>query len=209
MKTLTPEKICGVNTMIKPHFELMAAYNALMNQKICDRISALSNDELWANKKAFFGSILGTLNHLMVGDLIWLGRLNQHPSYPAGFEALTSLKDFPAPATLNQILYDDKQRFSASRHALDQMIISFIAETDESDYLKNLTYQNTKNKTFSKPFSMLLQHFFNHQTHHRGQITTLLSQMDMDIGETDLLMLIPDVDDDTFIGSISPSFSKT
>ena len=74
------------------------------------------------------------------------------------------------------------------------MIIRFIAETNESDYLKNLTYQNTKNKTFSKPFSMLLQHFFNHQTHHRGQVTTLLSQMDMDIGETDLLMLIPNVD---------------
>ena len=125
--------------MIKPHFELMATYNALMNQKIYDSISALSNDELWKNKKAFFGSVLGTLNHLMVGDLIWLGRLNQHPSYPSGFGALTSLKDFPAPATLNQILYDDKRHFSASRHTLDQMIIRFIAEADERDYLQTLT----------------------------------------------------------------------
>ena len=74
------------------------------------------------------------------------------------------------------------------------MIIGFIAETDERDYLENLTYQNTKNKTFSKSFSMLLQHFFNHQTHHRGQVTTLLSQMNINIGETDLLMLIPDVE---------------
>ena len=180
--------------MIKPHFELMAAYNALMNQKICDRISTVPNDTLWEDKKAFFGSVLGTLNHLMVGDLIWLSRLNQHPSYPSGFGALTLLKDFPAPAKLNQILYDDKQRFSANRHALDQIIIRFIAETDERDYLKTLTYQNTKSKTFSKPFPMLLQHFFNHQTHHRGQVTTLLSQMDIDIGETDLLMLIPDVE---------------
>ena len=180
--------------MIKPHFELMAAYNALMNQKICDRISAAPDDALWDDKKAFFGSVLGTLNHIMVGDLIWLSRLNQHPSYPSGFEALISLKDFPSPATLNQILYDDKRHFSASRHTLDQMIISFIEETDERDYLQTLTYRNTKNKTFSKSFSMLLQHFFNHQTHHRGQVTTLLSQMNMDIGETDLLMLIPDVE---------------
>ena len=114
----------------------MAAYNALMNQKICDSIFAVSDDMLWENKKAFFGSVLGTLNHIMVGDLIWLSRLNQHPSYPSGFEALTSLKKFPAPTTLNQILYDDKQDFSANRQSLDQMIIRFIEESDESDYLK-------------------------------------------------------------------------
>lgn len=87
---------------------------------------------------------------------------------------MTSLKDFPAPTALHQILYDDKHDFSANRKNLDQMIISFIAETDERDYLQTLTYRNTKNKTFSKPFSMLLQHFFNHQTHHRGQVTTFI-----------------------------------
>lgn len=62
--------------MIKPNFELMAEYNALMNQKFCDSISTISNDILWQDQKAFFGSILGTLNHLMVGDLIWLNRFN-------------------------------------------------------------------------------------------------------------------------------------
>lgn len=104
----------------------------------------------------------------------WVSRLNKHLSYPSGFEALTSLKDFPAPATLNQILYDDKQDFSANRQNLDQMIIRFIEESDESDYLKNLSYRNTKNKIFSKYFWMLLQNFFNHQTHHRGQVTTFI-----------------------------------
>lgn len=58
----------------------------------------------------------------------------------------------------------------------------------------NLSYRNTNNDTFNKSFSMLLQHFFNHQTHHRGQVTTLLAQIGIDIGETDLLMLIPSVD---------------
>ena len=180
--------------MLKPHFELMAAYNALMNQKICEHISAVPDDALWDDKKAFFGSVLGTLNHIMVGDLIWLSRLNQHPNHPSGFAALARLTDFPTPTTLHHILYNDQQRFTASRYDLDQMIIGFIAETDERDYLENLTYQNTKNRTFSKSFSMLLQHFFNHQTHHRGQVTTLLSQMNINIGETDLLMLIPDVE---------------
>lgn len=181
--------------MIKPNFEIMASYNALMNKKICDSISTTSNNILWENKKAFFGSILGTLNHLMVGDLIWLNRFNQHPSYPTGFKALEPLKDFPLPTKLTQILYDDKHGFSRNRQALDQIIIQFIEESDESDYSMNLSYRNTNNDTFNKSFSMLLQHLFNHQTHHRGQVTTLLAQIGIDVGETDLLMLIPNVDD--------------
>lgn len=180
--------------MIKPNFEIMASYNALMNQKICDSISTTSNTILWENKKAFFGSILGTLNHLMVGDLIWLNRFNQHPNYPMGFKALELLKDFPLPTKLTQTLYDKRQSFSRNREALDQMIIEFVGELDESDYLRSLSYRNTNNDTFNKSFSMLLQHLFNHQTHHRGQVTTLLAQIGIDIGETDLLMLIPNVD---------------
>lgn len=180
--------------MIKPNFEIMASYNALMNKKIYDSISNTSDNVLWEDKKAFFGSILGTLNHLMVGDLIWLNRFNQHPRYPTGFKALEPLKDFPLPTKLTQILYVDKQSFSTDRQALDQIIIRFIEESDESDYSMDLSYRNTNNDTFHKSFSMLLQHLFNHQTHHRGQVTTLLSQMDIDIGETDLLMLIPNVD---------------
>ncbi|MEN2751968.1 DinB family protein [Psychrobacter sp. FBL11] len=184
--------------MIKPNFEIMASYNALMNKKICDSISITSDNILWENKKAFFGSILGTLNHLMVGDLIWLNRFDQHPSYPSGFNSLKPLKHFPLPTKLTQILYDDKQGFSRNRYALDQIIIRFIEESDESDYSKNLSYRNTNNDNLHKSFSMLLQHLFNHQTHHRGQVTTLLSQMNIDIGETDLLMLIPNIDDNKF-----------
>lgn len=179
--------------MIKPNLTIMAKYNAVMNQKICKAISALPDEALWQNKNAFFGSILGTLNHLMVGDLIWLNRFNQHPSYPNGFEALKSLERFPLPTTLTQTLYKDKPSFMVHRQALDQMIIGFIDELTESDCRRVLSYHNTKGDAFAKPFSMLLQHLFNHQTHHRGQVTTLLTQMGIDVGETDLLMLIADV----------------
>lgn len=66
----------------------------------------------------------------------------------------------------------------------------FINEFKEIDFSQSLTYTNTKGAQFSKPFSQLLLHVFNHQTHHRGQVTTLLNQINIDIGETDLLMLI-------------------
>ena len=183
--------------MMKPHFELMANYNAVMNQKICDAIARLAEDILWQDNKAFFGSILGTLNHLMVGDLIWLSRFNHlncvdNNTYASSFKALESLANFPLPTALTQTLYRTKEDFTRNRQALDQIIIQLINETVESDYSKVLTYTNTKGNVFNKPFSMLLQHFFNHQTHHRGQVTILLNQIDIDIGETDLLMLIAD-----------------
>lgn len=178
---------------MKAHFELMANYNAVMNQKISDAISGTCEELLWADNKAFFGSILGTLNHLMVGDLIWLGRFNNHSNYPNGFNTLQSLAEFPMPTALTQILYDHRADFIQHRQALDQLIILFIKESTADDYKATLTYTNTKGSAHCKPFSMLLQHFFNHQTHHRGQVTTLLSQMNIDIGETDLLMLINDV----------------
>lgn len=151
--------------MIKSSFEIMAEYNALMNQKLCDSISTISNDILWQDQKAFFGSILGTLNHLMVDDLIWLNRFNQHPSYPKGFKALKTLTDFPLPTKLTQVLYEHKESFSSNRQNLDQIIIRFVKELNDSDYLSALTYKNTEGESFSKPFSMLLQHLFNHQTH--------------------------------------------
>lgn len=178
---------------MKAHFELMANYNAVMNQKISDAISSAHEELLWADNKAFFGSILGTLNHLMVGDLIWLRRFNNHSNYSNGFNTLQSLVKFPTPTTLTQILYDNKADFIHHREVLDNIIIQFFKALPEANYEATLTYTNTKGSAHCKPFSMLLQHFFNHQTHHRGQVTTLLSQMNIDVGETDLLMLINNV----------------
>lgn len=90
-------------------------------------------------------------------------------------------------------MFEDKQSFITARQALDQVIIEFINELNEDDCLSILSYQSTKGEVFNKPFFMLLQHLFNHHTHHRGQVTTLLSQIGIDIGETDLLILIPSV----------------
>lgn len=181
------------NPMMKSQFELIANYNAMMNQKINSRLITLAQDELWQDRGAFFGSILGTLNHLMVGDLLWLRRFDQLSTHPNRFQALIALNNFPVPTKLTEWLYLNKEDFLKNRQALDQIIIQFVAETTESDYLSILNYNNSQGLNFDKPFSLLLMHFFNHQTHHRGQVSTLLAQIDVDIGETDLLLLIADV----------------
>ena len=179
--------------MMKSQFGLMADYNATMNRKINNSIASVIDAELWQDRGAFFGSILGTLNHLMVGDLLWLRRFDQLSTHPNGFQALTALIDFPIPIKLTECLYSDKPDFITRRHTLDQIIIQFVKETNEADYSSVLNYNNSKGLNFDKPFSLLLMHFFNHQTHHRGQVSTLLSQLGIAIGETDLLTLIVDV----------------
>lgn len=176
--------------MLKPHFQLLADYNASLNQKICTSIATVPNETLLEDKGAFFGSILGTLNHIMVGDLIWLTRFNQHSNYANGFTSLSQLSEFTLPTQLTQTLYSSKEDYTRNRLELDSIIIQFIKELAETDLSQTLTYTNTKGAQFSKPFSPLLLHLFNHQTHHRGQVTTLLNQMDIDVGATDLLMLI-------------------
>lgn len=173
---------------MKEHFELLAAYNQWMNSKVFEAAGRLSMAELAKDRGAFFSSIHGTLNHILVGDTIWLKRFATHPS------CLTSLRDvanLPNPSSLNQILFEDFTALSEHRAWLDCQIANWIGELSDGDLNLILSYHNTKGISASKRFSSLVHHFFNHQTHHRGQVSALLSQAGEDIGVTDLLALIP------------------
>lgn len=170
------------------HIRLMAAYNEWMNAKLYDAVKSLPAEELVADRKAFFRSILGTLNHLVVGDTIWLKRFATHP---ADYSALEPVKSFPNPASLDQILFNDIQNLSEYRKTLDRIIIEWAQSIQEIDLDHALRYANVKGIVSRRNFFSLVMHFFNHQTHHRGQITTLLFQAGVDVGATDLFTLIP------------------
>ncbi len=174
---------------LQHNFSLMAEYNQWMNRSIYAAASTLSQEALVRQSGAFFGSILGTLNHLLVGDIIWLKRFAAHPEQ---FSSLVNMHAILLPKALDQVLYEDLAMLRDQREALDKMIITFVNQLTAPSLNSNLTYQNTKGITFTKPFAMLLQHFFNHQTHHRGQLSTLLSQSGVDIGVTDVLAKIPE-----------------
>jgi uncharacterized damage-inducible protein DinB len=169
------------------HIALMANYNQWMNRKVYAAAGTLTDAELAADRQAFFGSILGTLNHLALGDTVWLKRFAQHP---AGFSALTPLSTIATPVDLKQLAFADIRALSAHRAWLDQLIIDWAQSLREPDLDHHLSYQNMRGVANNKPFFGLLVHFFNHQTHHRGQATTLLTQAGVDVGDTDLLALI-------------------
>lgn len=168
---------------------LMAAYNRWMNAKVYAAAGRLPAHELAADRHAFFGSIIGTLNHIVVADTIWLHRLAAHPSNHA---VLDPVRRMPRPAALDLVLFGDLHALENHRQMLDEVIIDWAASLTEADLRHVLSYANMKGVPARKRFSNLVMHFFNHQTHHRGQVTTLLFQAGQDVGVTDLLETIPD-----------------
>ena len=169
----------------------MAAYNQAMNEKLYAAAAQLPPEALFDDRQAFFGSLFATLNHLAVADTIWLKRFCAHPARQA---ALDALRDHPVPAGLGQPLAADLPGLLALRRRLDGIIRRWSAELAPADLEHVLGYANTLGVVSNKRYASLILHFFNHQTHHRGQATTLLAQSGVDVGVTDLLMLIPNED---------------
>jgi uncharacterized damage-inducible protein DinB len=167
---------------------LMAHYNRWMNERMFDAAASLDAAALAAERGAFFGSILGTLNHIAVADTIWLHRFARHE---AAFTTLVALSDFPQPSALTQPLAPDLAGLRAYRQSLDALIERWVAELTHDHLAGSISYSNMAGVKSSRNFGALLQHFFNHQTHHRGQASTLLFQAGVDVGVTDLLALIP------------------
>ncbi len=170
------------------HIQLMSQYNQWMNDKLYTVAAHLSDGTLSENKGAFFGSILGTLNHIVVADIVWLKRFSVHP---ANHSALDNIRKTPQPTSLDQILYSDFLELNTERKKLDEAIANWCNQVTDSDLSYHLSYKTMKGEPSVKVFGSIILHFFNHQTHHRGQVTTLLSQKGIDVGVTDLLVLIP------------------
>ncbi|WP_368912029.1 DinB family protein [Taklimakanibacter deserti] len=160
----------------RPYLVSMAAYNSWMNGKVYDAAARLPPEEIARDRGAFFKSILGTLNHLLYADLVWIGRFKD------GRPRITD------PDVL--LLHEDLSALRQARRALDREIEDWAKTIDETWLARPFTFKTLKGDAeFTFPASILVMHMFNHQTHHRGQITTLLTQAGEDVGVTDILML--------------------
>ena len=167
---------------------LMARYNAWMNQRLFAAAATLPQWELHRDAGAFFGSLFDTLNHIAVGDTIWLHRfaLSDPDDELAG-----ALSRYPKPISLRQALGHTLRELQAYRLGLDEVIVAWASRLTTSRLQQTLTYVNMAGEPQAKNLGALVLHFFNHQTHHRGQATTLLHQAGVDVGVTDLLAVIP------------------
>lgn len=176
--------------MTTSHFTPLAAYNEWMNRKLYAAAAALPAERVHEDRGAFFGSIFGTLNHLVIADLIWFKRI---AAGVPGLVSLQCLDDLPRPASLDQPLCAGLPELDALRVQLDAVINAFCAEVQPGQLDGAFTWTSMKGIASTKRLGDVLLHVFNHQTHHRGQATTLFSQLGVDVGPTDLLLLLPDV----------------
>jgi len=152
---------------------MMARYNRWMNRNLYDCGARLTDTERKEDVGAFFKSIHGTLNHLLVGDSVWMGRF-QGPVF--------------LPTSLAQELHADFTELRRARAAMDARILEWATNLTDAVLASELRYTSIVNPApRSMPMSLAVMHFFNHQTHHRGQVTTLLMQRGIDPGVTDLM----------------------
>lgn len=154
---------------------LMADHNRWMNEKLYAVCARLTEVERKQDLGAYFRSVHGTFNHLLLVDRLWLGRLRGEPF---------------AAASLDQELYADYATLERERAKTDSDIQEYVAMLEPSRLADPVTYVSLlKKTTVILPLGLILVHLFHHQTHHRGQVTTLISQLGQDFGETDMIYM--------------------
>ena len=169
------------------NYRFLARYNSWFNDRLYDACGQLPDAERRRDRGAFFHSIHGSLNHILWADRLWLGRfVAQGCASPA---LAGELLELPEGAVHGTVIHDDWAQLRAARSALDQAIEQWVRDMPPGFLLLTMRYANTKGVRREHPAWQAMTHFFNHQTHHRGQVTTLLTQSGIDVGLTDLIAL--------------------
>ena len=158
-----------------------ARYNRWMNDKLYGLAATLSDEVRRRDLGAFFRSIHGTFNHLLVADRVWLSRF-KGVSAPDGFMA-------PGIRSLDQELYLDFEDLRRQRALTDDELSAWVSELSPEQLAAPLVFKR-RGQRLESPLWWVVAHVFNHQTHHRGQITTLFTQLGHDPGVTDLYAML-------------------
>jgi uncharacterized damage-inducible protein DinB len=158
---------------MKSYFQTFAGYNAWANKRLYDAAAELSGVQYREDRGAFFKSVEGTLNHLLVTDRVWMQRITGEGS---------------APDRLDAILFDDFSDLRAAREAEDRRIVDHIDGLDDTAFGGVIRYRRVSTpEMFEQKLTPALAHLFNHQTHHRGQAHAVLTALTGRGPELDLL----------------------
>lgn len=163
---------------MKIMLQAMCRYNHWMNEKLYEVCAQMPDELRKEDRGAWFGSMHGILNHLLLADRIWLGRFTGVPF---------------AARSLDEELYRDFQTLRHERAKTDKDLSRWLNALDEEQLLMPFTYSMMTNpQQITQPLWEAALHLFNHQTHHRGQLTTLMEQAGYDSGGTDLISMLRD-----------------
>lgn len=169
------------------NFKMMAKYNERINRQLIECCQSLSDDDLVKPTHSFFPNIMAYWHHILFGDLILLGRLasNQISSL-----SNSDFSDLPSPSTPRDNYGDNFADIIVLRTKVDQLINNYCSSLTDNDCESRISYQTTEGENITKKVADVTQHMFNHQSHHRGQLTCILSQFDIDYGCMDLPVIV-------------------
>lgn len=165
----------------------MSLYNQRINTQLIQCCQALPTSILKKETHSFFTNIVSYWNHLLFGDLILLKRLALNNVAQLSMD---DFGDFPSPNSPNDIYYQDLLDIVDLRKRVDALIIRYCQNLSDKDCEQFISYTTTEGEQITKAVSDVTQHIFNHQTHHRGQLTCVLSQFGVDYGCMDLPVIV-------------------
>jgi len=144
--------------------ETAARYNAWANIRIYNALRHLGDDERKADRKAFFGSIHNTMNHVLLADLIYRKRLEKKPT---------------VHTRLDEVLHEDFGALEAAHRTNDIWYVAFCAGMSQEELDAQLTFTAVgmdREEIFSLPMKLCLTNLFQHQIHHRGQVHQMIAE---------------------------------
>lgn len=142
------------------HFVEQARYNAWANRRLFAMAGMLPDEAYRRDVGAYFKSLHGTLNHLLTTDQIWMRRLTGAGDHPQKLDA---------------IIFEQLPDLATARTLEDQKIIEFVESLSTEQLEESWDYQTLNGTPYRQRPREILAHFFNHQTHHRGQAHGLIS----------------------------------
>jgi uncharacterized damage-inducible protein DinB len=162
---------------VKELYINFARYNQWANERIYTVCQQLDSDSYYQDRRAFFGSIHGTLNHILLADRVWMSRFTGE-----AYE-VTSLRDE---------LYPTFELLKSARQSEDTRILAYVTDLTSEALALELSYSNSTGQQYNQPLWQCLVHLFNHQTHHRGQVHQMLGEADMKTPVLDLVVMLRD-----------------
>jgi len=156
---------------MKRGLEILSLYNRGVNEKIAGILGAIPEAQLKKDMGAYYKSIGDTFYHMTMADVNWLGRLKN--VFPHSSLSKSSLLQTQVDVLKAKIEKEYMKIFSI-RKEVDALYEAFVRELKEEDLEKIVNYKNKRGEDLSKKAGHILMHLFNHQTHHRGEISAML-----------------------------------